>query len=80
MPATKLTRAHTTPLDGAHSRSWWGDRTVKTKVLTARVLRLLLQEDQKANRLLCLTFTRAAAGPRADREAGFRTVERPERI
>ena len=35
MPATKLTRAHTTPLDGAHSRSWWGDRTVKTKVLTA---------------------------------------------
>jgi len=33
----------------------------KTKVLTDRVLRLLLQEDQAANRILCLTFTRAAA-------------------
>ncbi|WP_135465708.1 double-strand break repair helicase AddA [Crenalkalicoccus roseus] len=33
----------------------------KTKVLTDRVLRLLLQEGQAANRILCLTFTRAAA-------------------
>ncbi|MBY0330129.1 MAG: UvrD-helicase domain-containing protein, partial [Acetobacteraceae bacterium] len=33
----------------------------KTKVLTDRVLRLLLREDQKAGRILCLTFTRAAA-------------------
>src|SRR3954468_8862613 len=41
----------------------------KTKVLTDRVLRLLLQEDQKANRLLCLTFTRAAAAEMATRLA-----------
>ena len=33
----------------------------KTKVLTDRVLRLLLQEGQAANRILCLTFTKAAA-------------------
>ncbi len=33
----------------------------KTKVLTDRVLRLLLQPEQPANRLLCLTFTKAAA-------------------
>jgi ATP-dependent helicase/nuclease subunit A len=33
----------------------------KTKVLTDRVLRLLLQEGQAPNRILCLTFTRAAA-------------------
>ncbi len=33
----------------------------KTKVLTDRVLRLLLQDDQPPNRLLCLTFTKAAA-------------------
>jgi ATP-dependent helicase/nuclease subunit A len=33
----------------------------KTKVLTDRVLRLLLQDGQLANRLLCLTFTKAAA-------------------
>lgn len=33
----------------------------KTKVLTDRVLRLLLQDGQAANRILCLTFTKAAA-------------------
>ncbi len=33
----------------------------KTKVLTDRVLRLLLQDNQAPNRLLCLTFTKAAA-------------------
>lgn len=33
----------------------------KTKVLTDRVLRLLLTEGQHAGRLLCLTFTKAAA-------------------
>jgi ATP-dependent helicase/nuclease subunit A len=33
----------------------------KTKVLTDRVLRLLLREGQQAGRILCLTFTRAAA-------------------
>ncbi len=33
----------------------------KTKVLTDRVLRLLLQPGQQPNRLLCLTFTKAAA-------------------
>jgi ATP-dependent helicase/nuclease subunit A len=33
----------------------------KTKVLTDRVLRLLLQEGQSAQRILCLTFTKAAA-------------------
>ncbi len=33
----------------------------KTKVLTDRVLRLLLQDGQAPNRLLCLTFTKAAA-------------------
>src|SRR3978361_1272096 len=41
----------------------------KTKVLTDRVLRLLLQPDQKANRLLCLTFTRAAAAEMSTRLA-----------
>lgn len=41
----------------------------KTKVLTDRVLRLLLQEGQQANRLLCLTFTRAAAAEMATRLA-----------
>ena len=41
----------------------------KTKVLTDRVLRLLLREGQAANRLLCLTFTRAAAAEMATRLA-----------
>ena len=33
----------------------------KTKVLTDRVLRLLLREDAAPGRILCLTFTKAAA-------------------
>jgi ATP-dependent helicase/nuclease subunit A len=41
----------------------------KTKVLTDRVLRLLLQPGQAPNRLLCLTFTKAAAAEMATRLA-----------
>jgi ATP-dependent helicase/nuclease subunit A len=41
----------------------------KTKVLTDRVLRLLLQDGQAANRILCLTFTKAAAAEMATRLA-----------
>ena len=41
----------------------------KTKVLTDRVLRLLLQEGQAPNRILCLTFTKAAAAEMATRLA-----------
>jgi ATP-dependent helicase/nuclease subunit A len=41
----------------------------KTKVLTDRVLRLLLEQDQPPNRILCLTFTKAAAAEMATRLA-----------
>jgi ATP-dependent helicase/nuclease subunit A len=41
----------------------------KTKVLTDRVLRLLLQDGQLPNRILCLTFTKAAAAEMATRLA-----------
>jgi ATP-dependent helicase/nuclease subunit A len=41
----------------------------KTKVLTDRVLRLLLERDQPPNRILCLTFTKAAAAEMATRLA-----------
>jgi len=41
----------------------------KTKVLTDRVLRLLLQEGQAPGRILCLTFTRAASAEMATRLA-----------
>lgn len=41
----------------------------KTKVLTDRVLRLLLQRGQAPNRILCLTFTKAAAAEMATRLA-----------
>ncbi|SDE09656.1 double-strand break repair helicase AddA [Belnapia rosea] len=39
----------------------------KTKVLIDRVLRLLLDPDQVPGRILCLTFTRAAAAEMQDR-------------
>jgi len=41
----------------------------KTKVLTDRVLRLLLREDAQPGRILCLTFTKAAAAEMATRLA-----------
>lgn len=39
----------------------------KTQVLSARVLRLLLQDGVRPENLLCLTFTKAAAAEMADR-------------
>ncbi|PLK26270.1 double-strand break repair helicase AddA [Novosphingobium sp. TH158] len=41
--------------------------TGKTQVLSARVLRLLLQEDVSPSQLLCLTFTKAGAAEMAVR-------------
>jgi ATP-dependent helicase/nuclease subunit A len=41
----------------------------KTKVLTDRVLRLLLEPDCRPNAILCLTFTKAAAAEMATRLA-----------
>jgi ATP-dependent helicase/nuclease subunit A len=41
----------------------------KTKVLTDRVLRLLLQAEARPNSILCLTFTKAAAAEMATRLA-----------
>ncbi len=41
--------------------------TGKTQVLSARVLRLLLQEDCRPESLLCLTFTKAGAAEMATR-------------
>ncbi|MBP0494039.1 double-strand break repair helicase AddA [Roseomonas indoligenes] len=41
----------------------------KTKVLTDRVLRLLLRGDAQPGRILCLTFTKAAAAEMATRLA-----------
>jgi len=41
----------------------------KTKVLTDRVLRLLLAEDARPNAILCLTFTKAAAAEMQSRLA-----------
>ncbi|WP_237215872.1 double-strand break repair helicase AddA [Falsiroseomonas oryziterrae] len=41
----------------------------KTKVLTDRVLRLLLAEDARPNAILCLTFTKAAAAEMSTRLA-----------
>ena len=41
----------------------------KTKVLTDRVLRLLLREEAEPGRILCLTFTKAAAAEMATRLA-----------
>ncbi|WP_431282872.1 double-strand break repair helicase AddA [Humitalea sp. 24SJ18S-53] len=50
--------------------SAWVDASAgsgKTKVLTDRVLRLLLEPGQRPERLLCLTFTKAAAAEMANR-------------
>ncbi|WP_128892420.1 double-strand break repair helicase AddA [Erythrobacter sp. HKB08] len=41
--------------------------TGKTQVLSARVLRLLLQEDVDPSQILCLTFTKAGAAEMANR-------------
>ena len=41
--------------------------TGKTQVLSARVLRLLLQEDVAPSQILCLTFTKAGAAEMATR-------------
>jgi len=41
--------------------------TGKTQVLTARVFRLLLQENVQPEDILCLTFTKAGAAEMADR-------------
>jgi ATP-dependent helicase/nuclease subunit A len=41
--------------------------TGKTQVLTARVIRLLLESDVEPENLLCITFTKAGASEMADR-------------
>lgn len=41
--------------------------TGKTQVLTARVIRLLLQDDVEPENLLCITFTKAGASEMAER-------------
>ncbi len=41
--------------------------TGKTQVLSARVLRLLLQPDVRPSQILCLTFTKAGAAEMAER-------------
>ncbi|NCU12352.1 MAG: UvrD-helicase domain-containing protein, partial [Sphingomonadaceae bacterium] len=41
--------------------------TGKTQVLSARVLRLLLQPDVRPEQILCLTFTKAGATEMASR-------------
>jgi len=41
--------------------------TGKTQVLSARVLRLLLQRDVRPEQILCLTFTKAGAAEMAER-------------
>ena len=41
--------------------------TGKTQVLTARVVRLLLEEDVEPENLLCITFTKAGAAEMAER-------------
>jgi ATP-dependent helicase/nuclease subunit A len=41
--------------------------TGKTQVLSARVLRLLLQGDVRPEQILCLTFTKAGATEMASR-------------
>jgi ATP-dependent helicase/nuclease subunit A len=41
--------------------------TGKTQVLTARVVRLLLEEDVQPENLLCITFTKAGAAEMAER-------------
>ena len=41
--------------------------TGKTQVLSARVLRLLLQPDVRPEQILCLTFTKAGAAEMAER-------------
>lgn len=41
--------------------------TGKTQVLTARVIRLLLEEDVEPENLLCITFTKAGAAEMAER-------------
>jgi ATP-dependent helicase/nuclease subunit A len=41
--------------------------TGKTQVLTARVIRLLLQEDVNPENILCITFTKAGASEMAER-------------
>ena len=41
--------------------------TGKTQVLSARVLRLLLQADVEPSQILCLTFTKAGAAEMANR-------------
>ncbi len=41
--------------------------TGKTQVLTARVIRLLLEDDVKPENILCITFTKAGASEMAER-------------
>lgn len=65
--ATREQRKATTPGHSAWVEANAG--TGKTKVLTDRVTRLLL-EDVKPERILCLTFTKAAAAEMRNRLAG----------
>ena len=59
--------------------------TGKTQVLSARVLRLLLQADVEPSQILCLTFTKAGAAEMANRVNDvlaswwFRPAGAPER-
>lgn len=64
------------PLHGNQMHAVAPDRTVwlgasagtgKTQVLTARVLRLLLEPGVEPDQILCLTFTRAGAAEMAER-------------
>ena len=64
------------PLQGNQALAVSPDRSVwlsasagtgKTQVLTARVLRLLLQGDVAPDQILCLTFTKAGAAEMATR-------------
>ena len=65
--ATQAQRSATTPGHSAWVEANAG--TGKTKVLTDRVTRLLL-EDVRPERILCLTFTKAAAAEMRNRLAG----------
>jgi len=69
-PRDRAARAQRQAADPAVS-AWVGASagSGKTKVLTDRVLRLLLVPEQRPERILCLTFTKAAAAEMATRLA-----------
>jgi ATP-dependent helicase/nuclease subunit A len=76
MPEAKPLAQQLRPLQGNQALAVVPDRSVwlsasagtgKTQVLTARVLRLLLQSDVAPDQILCLTFTKAGAAEMATR-------------